>query len=96
MQSVDGGKIVLEFDHAPRGLTSFGKPLEGFEIAGADRVFRPARAVIAEREAAVAVWSGDVPEPLAVRYAFEDCPPASLYNTEGLPASSFRTDDWPE
>jgi sialate O-acetylesterase len=33
---------------------------------------------------------------VAVRYGFEDCPPATLFNTEGLPASSFRTDDWPE
>jgi sialate O-acetylesterase len=94
MRSADGGTIALEFDYAPRGLSSFGKPLEGFEIAGADRVFHSAQAAIAQREAKVTVWSGDVPEPVAVRYAFGDCPAASLYNTEGLPASSFRTDDW--
>ena len=92
----DDGKAILRFDHAPRGLSSFGKELAGFEIAGPDRVFHPAEAAIAAREATVTVWSEDVPEPRAVRYAFEDCPPATLYNTEGLPASSFRTDDWAE
>ena len=92
----DDGRAVLRFDHAPRGLSAFGKALEGFEIAGEDRVFHPAQAAIAAREATVTVWSGNVPSPVAVRYAFEDCPPATLYNTEGLPASSFRTDDWAE
>lgn len=96
METSEDGKVVLRFDHAPRGLASFGKELEGFEIAGEDRVFHPAKAAIAAREVTVTVWSGDVPAPAAVRYAFGDCPPATLYNTEGLPASSFRTDDWAE
>ena len=96
MEVTAEGKAVLRFDHAPRGLSSFGRELAGFEIAGQDRVFHPAQAAIAAREVTVSVWSEQVPEPVAVRYAFEDCPPASLYNTEGLPASSFRTDDWPE
>ena len=92
----DNGRAVLTFDHASHGFSSFGAVLEGFQIAGADRVFHPARAAIAPREKQVAVWSEAVTEPVAVRYAFEDCPPATLFNTEGLPASSFRTDDWPE
>lgn len=96
MATTADGKAVLRFDHAPRGLTSFGQDLVGFEIAGADRVFHPAQAAIAKREMTVTAWSEDVPQPVAVRYAFEDCPPATLFNTEGLPASSFRTDDWPE
>lgn len=96
MEMTAEGKAVLRFDHAPRGLSSFGKELAGFEIAGEDRVFHPAKAAIAAREVAVTLWSEEVPKPVAVRYAFEDCPPATLYNTEGLPASSFRTDDWPE
>jgi sialate O-acetylesterase len=77
-------------------LTSFGKELAGFEIAGQDRVFHAASAEIAAREPTVTVWSEAVPYPAAVRYAFEDCPSATLYNTEGLPASSFRTDAWSE
>ncbi len=96
MEITEDGKAVLRFDHALRGLTSFGRELAGFEIAGADRIFHPAQAAIAKREVTVTVWSEDVPEPVAVRYAFDDCPSATLYNTEGLPASSFRTDDWVE
>jgi sialate O-acetylesterase len=92
----EDGRVDLLFDHAPRGLSSFGAELAGFEIAGADRVFHAARAAIAPREKKVTVWSEAVSEPVAVRYGFEDCPPATLFNTEGLPASSFRTDDWPE
>ena len=96
MEKNGDGKLVLRFDSAPRGLTSFGRELGGFEVAGADRVFYPAQAAIEARVATVTVWNEAVPEPVAVRYAFEDCPPATLYGTEGLPASSFRTDDWPE
>lgn len=96
MEKAGNGKLVLRFDSAPRGLTSFGQELDGFEIAGEDRVFHPAQAAIAAREATVTVWNEAVPDPVAVRYAFEDCPPATLYGAEGLPASSFRTDDWPE
>lgn len=96
LQATGDGKVVLQFDHAPRGLTSFGKALEGFEIAGEDRVFHPAQAAISAREVSLTVWSEEVPDPVAVRYAFGDCPPATLFGTEGLPASSFRTDDWAE
>jgi len=42
------------------------------------------------------VSSKDVPKPLAVRYAWANNPECNLYNKEGLPASPFRTDDWPQ
>ena len=93
-QAGRAGKVRLLFDHAPLGLTTYGAELAGFELAGADRVFHPAKAVIDPAEVAVTVWSDAVAEPLAVRYGFEDRPTASLYNTQGLPASSFRSDDW--
>ncbi len=67
-----------------------GRGLAGFEIAGSDRVFVPARARIENDE--VIVESPDVPHPAAVRYAWEGCPPVSLFNAEGLPASPFHTD----
>lgn len=94
MQAGEDGKVRLLFDHAPHGLTTYGAELASFELAGADRVFHPAQAVIESAEVAITAWSEAVPEPQAVRYAFEDCPPAPLYNTQGLPASSFRSDDW--
>ncbi len=95
METTEDGKIRVSFDHAPNGLTSFRQPLAGFEIAGDDRVFYPAKAVI-NRDQTVSVWSEQVPAPAAVRYAFGDCVEGTLFNTAGLPASPFRTDNWAE
>jgi sialate O-acetylesterase len=84
----------LYFDHASMGFSSYGKELKGFEIAGGDRVFYPAE-VRLEKEY-VEVWSKEVPEPVAVRYGWEDYFDGCLFNTFGLPASSFRTHPWDE
>jgi sialate O-acetylesterase len=89
---VDGNIATIIFKDAPNGLTSFGKPIVNFEIAGADKVFKPAKAVILR--GAVLVSSPEVPAPVAVRYAFRDFVVGELFGTEGLPVSSFRTDDW--
>jgi len=90
--TVTGNIATIKFRDAPNGLTSFGRELRHFEIAGADKVFRPANAVI--RRGTVVVSSPDVREPVAVRYAFRDFVSGDLFSTEGLPVSSFRTDDW--
>jgi sialate O-acetylesterase len=58
-------------------------------------VFKPAKALISDDKTAVLVTSTEVPEPVAVRYAWRDFPGAGLYNREGLPAVPFRSDDWP-
>ncbi len=88
-------KIVLSFDHAGDGLTSFdGQPLKGFAIAGADRRWSWAQAEISGPDK-VTVWSDQVVDPVAVRYGWALNPPVSLYSKAGLPASPFRTDDWP-
>lgn len=84
---------ILSFDHAPHGLTLRNERPGTFQIAGGDRVFHPAVAAV-RHGGRLAVSSPEVPEPVAVRYAFRNCPEATLFNTEGLPASSFRTDDW--
>lgn len=89
----DGDKAILSFDYAPNGLSSKGKQLTNFEIAGADKMFYPATAVILPG-AKVEVKSDKVPSPVAVRYAFKNWVVGDLFNTEGLPASSFRTDNW--
>ena len=91
---VQGDRIQLLFDYAENGLTSFGKPFSAFEIAGADRVFYPAEATV--NADGIVVRSEKVPQPVAVRYAFKDWVVGDLYNVEGLPASSFRTDSWEE
>ena len=65
----------------------------GFQIAGPDRVWHWADARIEGNE--VVVSSPEVPQPVAVRYAWSINPVCNLFNSEGLPAWPFRTDDWP-
>ena len=90
----EGPAIRLRFEQVGSGLTARGGlPLRGFAIAGADRKFHWADARI-DRDSLV-VSSAAVAEPAAVRYAWADNPECNLYNKEGLPASPFRTDDWP-
>lgn len=84
---------ILTFENAPNGLTSFGKELSNFEIAGADKKFYPAKAVIIKE--GVSLKSSSVAEPVAVRYAFKSFVGGDLFGTNGIPVSSFRTDDWP-
>ena len=86
-------KAYLHFDHARKGLTTNdGLSPNHFEIAGEDRVFHPTNAVIKRKQ--IVVSSENVPKPLAVRYAFTSDAQPNLTNKEGLPASSFRTDEW--
>ncbi len=90
----EGSAMVVGFSATGSGLVSAGgAPLRGFAIAGQDRRFHWADARIEGGN--VVVSSPEVPEPVAVRYAWGDNPDCSLYNREGLPASPFRTDDWP-
>mgnify|MGYP000103161848 CR=1 FL=1 len=92
--SVRDGQIRLEFNHVGSGLMAKGgEPLKGFAIAGADRKFVWADAKIDGD--AVVVSARDVAAPAAVRYSWANNPIGNLYNKEGLPASPFRTDDWP-
>ncbi len=89
---IQGSVATIKFRYTPNGLTSFGKPLTQFEIAGVDKHFYPATAVI--RNGTVQVLHPLVTNPVAVRYAFKDFIVGELFNTEGFPVSSFRTDDW--
>lgn len=90
---IEGNKIIISFDHVGGGLiTSDGEALGQFAIAGADKKFVWANAVIKEDH--VEVWHDSISQPVAVRYAWADNPVgANLYNKEGLPASPFRTDE---
>ena len=90
---VEGDRVRVSFKHAGGLKTRDGATPAGFYVAGADRKFVPAEARVEKGE--VVVWSKHVPAPVAVRYAWADNPPANLYNSDGLPASPFRTDDWP-
>ncbi|MBN1456460.1 MAG: hypothetical protein JW912_01255 [Sedimentisphaerales bacterium] len=89
---IEGNKIIVTFTNIGRGLAAKGgRELKSFAIAGADGKFVWAKAKIELNK--VVVWSDEVAEPVAVRYAWADNPEgANLYNIEGLPASPFRTD----
>lgn len=91
--AVKDGKAVLHFKHVGKGLEAKDGPLSGFTIAGADRKFYNAQAEI--RGDTVLVWCDKVTEPVAVRYGWANCPVVNLWNKDGLPATPFRTDDFP-
>lgn len=91
---IEGSAIWIEFDFAEDGLVaSDGKPLTHFVIAGQDRVFHEAKAAIVGSK--IRVSSDAVRQPLSVRFAWRDDAVPNLVNRNGLPASPFRTDDWP-
>ena len=91
---ISGNQATVRLGNVGGGLVAKGGPLRQFAIAGQDKKFVWADAKIDGNT--VIVSSPDVPEPAAVRYAWADNPEgANLYNAEGLPASPFRTDDWP-
>lgn len=90
---IDGNTIVLSFDHAKSGLEARGGELTGFAIAGSDHKFVWAKAEIKGNK--VVVSSPSVAQPVAVRYGWADCPVVNLWNKDGLPATPFRTDDFP-
>lgn len=88
--NVDGANAVLHFTHLGGGLVAKDGALKGFSIAGADKIFHPARAKISGQ--AVVVSSAEVPQPVAVRYAWMNVPEGNLFNLAGLPASPFRSE----
>jgi sialate O-acetylesterase len=90
---IEGDKAIVSFDDLGRGLEARGGPLQGFAIAGADRKFVWANAEI--KGDTVVVNSPEVPEPVAVRYGWADFPVVNLFNKNGLPATPFRTDNFP-
>ncbi len=102
---IEGNSIRLSFDHTGSGLVVGEKDgrkptaevkdgkLKRFAVAGEDKKWVWADAKIDGNT--VVVSSADVPNPVAVRYAWSNCPTGcNLYNKEGLPASPFRTDAW--
>lgn len=87
------GAVVVHFTHVGAGLEAKGGPLTGFTIAGEDHKFHNAEAKIEGKT--VVVRSDAVPRPVAVRFGWAKNPQINLWNKDGLPASPFRTDDFP-
>jgi sialate O-acetylesterase len=97
---INGGKALLTFDHAPKGLRTVDvDEVKGFAICGADRKWVWAKASILggskQGTNQIEVSSPQVPQPVAVRYAWADNPVCNVYSAEGLPLTPFRTDDFP-
>ena len=98
---VKNNKVYVNFKFAKNGVTSYGKPLSGFEIAGEDKIFYSAVASIDphwsagwENRSVLTLSNKNVPNPLYIRYGWKNYIEGALYNVEGLPASSFRSYDF--
>jgi len=91
--SIEQGAARITFDHVGMGLIAHGDKIVGFSVAGENKSFIPAEAVIDGD--AIVVRCEQVPAPVAVRYAWTSNPICNLYNVDGLPAAPFRTDAWP-
>lgn len=90
---VEGTRIVVQFDFAPSGLISKNGAITGFEVAGDDRQFYPATAVIEGSN--VILTCPQVKVPAAIRFGFSNTSMPNLFSKEGLPVDMFRTDGWP-
>lgn len=90
---INGNKVEIIFDYTGSGLEIRNSEKGNhFEIAGEDKVFKPA--VVKIEGTKLLVWSNEILNPCAVRYAWRNLVNPVLYNKDGLPASSFRTDSW--
>lgn len=90
---VKNNQIIVSFDSIGTGLMANNTTVNGFEIAGENQVFYPAKAFLQENK--VVVFSDEVIHPIAVRFAWiGDASACNLFNKEGFPAVPFRTDDW--
>lgn len=90
--TIEESTAILSFDYADMWLYAPNGTLVNFEIAGSDKIFYKAEAWISRSK--VHVKSEKVKEPVAVRYGFHNFVEGDLFGTEGLPVSSFRTDNW--
>jgi sialate O-acetylesterase len=92
---IEGRVVIISFDlfGSPTGLTTKGKEILNFKVAGKNKRFQDAKAALSGNK--VYVFSPQVSEPVAVRYCFDNTSATEIFTVEGnLPVSSFRTDEW--
>jgi len=89
---IHGDTVQVSFERAPMWIAAKNFESKLFTIAGADKVFYPAKAWIVRSK--MYVKSEAVKVPVAVRYGFENFVEGDLFSNEGLPVSSFRSDNW--
>lgn len=93
----EGAEAKISFENVANGLGRVGnRSVKGFELAGEDQVFHPAKATIEKGNKEILVTSDDVPAPVAVRYNFHNYAPGDLENSYGIPVPCFRSDNWEE
>ncbi len=90
--TIEKDKIRINFDNADNGLMSKNGAVTDLYIAGEDKIFAPAIAII--KNNSIMVGNKNIPHPVAVRYGFTSAAMPNLFNKEGLPVNLFRTDDW--
>jgi sialate O-acetylesterase len=88
-----GSQAIIKFKNVGGGLEAKEGELKGFTIAGEDKKFHNATARIEGQT--IVVTCDKVAAPKAVRFGWANFPVVNLWNKDGLPASPFRTDDWP-
>ncbi len=91
--SIEREKATIVFNNMGKGLMVKGGTVTEMLIAGDDKVFHAAEALV--KNNTVTVWSKEVKKPVAVRYGFSDTAMGNLFSKEGLPVAPFRTDNWP-
>ena len=92
---VKDSEAHVRFKVGKRGISPRSMDLDGFELAGADKVFYPAKARVHSTDRnIIRVWCPEVPNPKAVRYGMHNWSEATFFNCYGIPVSPFRTDDW--
>ena len=87
----NNNKALVSFEHAESGLFCPDSEIRYFELAGTDGQYYPAKAYITKNQ--VVVWAKKVPNPKKIRYAWKNYVKVNLFNMEGLPASSFRSEN---
>lgn len=90
---INGNKAEIFFDNIWQGFTP-NDELEGFEVAGEDRVFHPAKARPFREGLSIIVTSDDVDDIKSVRYCFKNFAIGKIHDSYGLPIIPFRTDNW--
>jgi sialate O-acetylesterase len=91
---VKDGEALVKFKMGKQGLCPISTELDGFELAGEDGVFYPAKARVHSDRTILRVRCPEVPNPVAVRYGMFNWSEATVFNCFGIPVSPFRTDNW--
>ncbi len=91
---IQDNKIKLDFEFCNRDFFLDSKNVNGFTIAGADKVFFPAKVTVNKNNKSLILHHPKIEKPVAVRYGFEDCFESNLQTKSKLPIAVFRTDSW--